>query len=67
MNYDEEVVDYNNIALPIGSARVQGAIEDFNITIYDRAGNTYRFKVVGGNICACNNHDAESYTEYEVS
>ena len=62
----QEMVDYKNIALPIGMAKAIGPIEDFNITIYDRTGNSFQFEVVGGNICTCNNEDAECRMEYEV-
>lgn len=59
-------VEHQCIGLPIGMAKVQGSVEDFNITIYDRNGITYRFKVVGGNICVCENEYAENKLEYEV-
>jgi hypothetical protein len=62
----QDTVDYKNIALPIGTGKAVGPIEDFAITIYDRTGNTYRFHVVGGNICACNNEDTANCVEYEV-
>ena len=65
-NLDQEFVDHKSVALPIGTARVQGPIEDFTVTIYDRMGSTYRFRVLGGNICSCNNEDAERRLEYEV-
>ena len=65
-NNIQEIVDYKNIALPIGIAKAQGPIEDFSITIYDRLGNTYHFQVVGGNICSCNNEDAANRVKYEV-
>lgn len=65
-NNIQEIVDYKNIALPIGIAKAQGPIEDFSITIYDRTGNTYQFQVMGGNICICNNQDAERQLNYEV-
>ena len=64
---EEEIVDYKSIALPIGTARAQGPIENFRITIYDRNGNTYRFQAVGGNICVCDNDDTNCSVEYEVS
>lgn len=65
-NNIQEIVDYKNIALPIGIAKAQGPIEDFVITIYDRTGSTYQFRVTGGNICICNNQDAEHQLSYEV-
>ena len=63
---DSEYMTYNSIPLPIGTAKAVGPIEDFVITIYDRTGNTYRFQVVGGNICTCNNEDTANRVEYEV-
>ena len=63
---NQDTVDYKSIVLPMGTGKAIGLIEDFAITIYDRTGNTYRFQVVGGNICTCNNEDAENCVEYEV-
>ena len=65
-NVIDEKVDFQCVGLPIGMARVQGLIEDFYITIYDRNGITYNYKVVGGNICACENEYTEHKLEYEV-
>ena len=62
----QDNVDYRSIVLPIGTGKAIGPIEDFAITIYDRTGNTYRFQVVGGNICTCNNEETASHVEYEV-
>ena len=63
---NQDIVDYKSIALPIGTGKAIGPIEDFAITNYDRTGNTYRFQVVGGNICTCNNEYTASCVEYEV-
>lgn len=63
---EQEMIDYKNIALSIGSAHVYGPIEDFTITLYSRTGTTYKFQVVGGNICSCNNEDMAQQLEYEV-
>ena len=61
-----EKVDFQCIGLPIGMAKVQGTIEDFYIKIYDRNGITYNYKVVDGNICACENEYTDHKLEYEV-
>lgn len=63
---DQEIIDFRNVNLPIGVGKAQGPIEDFVITIYDRERNVYRFKVKGGNICTCDNENAENLIEYEV-
>lgn len=63
---ENEFVEYKNIPLPIGAAKVEGPIEDFEITIYDRTGNTFRYRAVGGNLCSCNNYDAGFQINYEV-
>lgn len=63
---NHDIVAYKSIALPIGTGKATGPIENFTITIYDRTGNTYQFQVVGGNICFCNNADTANRVEYEV-
>ena len=63
---NQDTVDYKSIVLPIGTGKAIGPIEDFSITIFDRTGNTYRFQVMGGNICTCNNVDTATRVEYEV-
>lgn len=63
---NQDTIDYRSIVLPIGTGKAIGPIENFAITIYDRTGNTYRFQVIGGNICTCNNEDTANRVEYEV-
>lgn len=64
-NQDESYVN-KNLVLPIGMVKAVGPIEDFNITIYNRSGRSYKFKVVGGNICICDVEKGENIQEYEV-
>ena len=65
-DYNQEKITIKNIHLPIGTGKVYGDIEDFEITIYDRTGRTYDFRVIGGNICTCNSEDVNKTLEYEV-
>ena len=63
---NQDTVDYKVVALPIGTARIQGQLENFEITIYDRTGNKYVFNADGGNICSCGKDYNDNLLKYEV-
>lgn len=65
-NKHEEYIEFNNIMLPFGMARAKGPIEDFEITIYDKSGRPYNYRVVGGNILRCNAMQDNKVFGYEV-
>lgn len=62
----ENYIDFNNIMLPIGIARAKGPIENFEITIYDKSGRPYRYKVIEGNITQCNTMGDHGEFDYGV-
>ena len=65
-NHQAEYIEFNNIMLPFGMARAKGDIEDFEITIYDKSGRPYNYRVVGGNILHCNAMQKSKDFCYEV-
>lgn len=61
-----DVLNLKNVNIPIGYCKIEGPVEDFYITIFDRKNNKFKYRVKDGNILSCDFSGNNKDLSYEV-